>query len=149
MSSRSDEQRRTIACGHLQILDSRGAVRLEVGNVAEFEGEFEPGGVLYDESGSARVSMALRTDLGPNISFASGGNSVIELRVDDPSPETGVGAGHLLLADGTGAAVVDISVPHHREGQWPNPLRSRDRRRKVSEREPAPDALSPDGPRST
>jgi hypothetical protein len=136
MSSRSDEHRRTIMCGHLQILDGDGAVRLEVGNVADFEGDYEPGIVIYDESGSARVSMALRTGLGPNVSFASGGNSVIELRVDDPGPETGVGAGHLLLADGTGAAVVDISVPHHREGQWLNPLRSRDRRRKVSEPEP-------------
>lgn len=127
----NDDLGHTIRCGHLQIVDDRGAVRLEVGNVAEYEGDYEPGVVVYDEEGSARLSMALRTGVGPSLSFVAGGNGVIEMWVDDPGPESGIGAGHLVLADGTGTAVVNISVPHHEEGQWPNPLRPEERRRRI------------------
>jgi hypothetical protein len=121
MTADSQEPGRTITCEHIQIVDSYGSARIEIGNVAGATGGYTPGVELYDEFGAARLSMALIAGLGPCLSFIVGGNVVIEIRVDDPNSESGSGAAHLLLADGTGAPVVDVSVPHHPDGQWSTP----------------------------
>ena len=82
------------------VRDPDGRKRILIGNLWPAEsGEWFPGVALYDERGSERVCLLLSDD-GPVLSFAAGGNTRLEVGLQDGQPDTSPYV-RVIAADGS------------------------------------------------
>ena len=88
-----------------ELVDDRGRVRAVLGNLVRYADDaFWPGLTLRNAHGRDRVWLMVH-DLGPELCFDLGGNTVAEVGVLDPGPDTAVPGVSLTVCDADGAPV--------------------------------------------
>jgi hypothetical protein len=94
----------------IEVVDEQNRVRLVLGLLRRSEGAEGAFGLsILDTTGRVRVWLALE-ETGPTLVFDESGNAVLQLGVDDPSPDSLRTGSFLHLGDAAGRPVLSWQV---------------------------------------